>query len=273
MTERQRIDEQMRTLTTTAALILIAGAARAQAPAPSTPAEPAASAELTLSSSADASGTDAALTTGASGEGAGNGYSEFDPGFETGLRLGVSTPTGKAGDAAMGGDVDLKDLAPLRTPVWFDAGYRLSERTTLGFYGQIGFGSTGDACVGDCDWSDLRVGIQGQWRFTGVSSSVKPWLGVGLGYESLSFRSQIATERGAVRAAQRLGGPELTLQLGLDFRVDDALDVGPYLSGTLAQYMNDRLKCDPAVCAGDQLIDAAGFHSWLGVGLRGSYLP
>ncbi len=233
----------------------------------------------TSGAAADAS----AVTDDAGAAGSAEAYESFEPGFEAGLRFGVSAPVGKAGDSALAGEIDVKDLAEVRVPVWVDVGYRLSEHTTLGVYGQIGFGKTGDACVGDCDWSDLRVGVQGQWRLASAEASVKPWIGVGLGYESLSFRTLLLvpvmddegqTDDFALRAAQQVGGPELMLQLGLDFRVEDALDVGPYVSATLAQYVSDRLTCNaPALCSSIEVLDGAGLHSWLGIGLRGSYTP
>jgi hypothetical protein len=254
VSERKQLDVQMRILSAMAIVVFASRGASAQA-----------------------------LSDDASPAPSGESSDSFEPGFEAGLRFGVSAPVGKAGDSAFIGEVDVKDLAKLRVPVWVDVGYRLSEQTTLGVYGQIGFGQTGDACAGDCDWSDLRLGIQGQWRLASADAGVKPWLGVGLGYESLSFRTlllvPVMNEAGetsdvALRAAQRLGGPELLLQLGIDFRVEDALDVGPYVSATLAQYMSDRLTCDtPALCSSIDVLDASGFHSWLGIGLRGTYTP
>lgn len=291
MSERKRIDEQVRALSAVAIVVLASRAAPAQAPsdasAPpeSEPAEASASGSMSLGAgtTSDASFSAGGAATDDGGAASSALYGGFEPGFETGLRFGVGAPIGKAGESSLAGEVDVKELAALRVPVWVDVGYRLSERTTLGVYGQIGFGKTGDACVGECDWSDLRIGVQGQWRLSGAGANVKPWIGVGLGYESLSFRTLLLvpvmntegmTSVDALRAAQRLGGPELLLQLGLDFRVEDSLDVGPYVSATLAQYMSDKLTCDkPELCSGIDVLDGSGLHSWLGVGLRGSYLP
>jgi hypothetical protein len=77
------------------------------------------------------------------------------------------------------------------------------------------------------------------------------------------------------RSGERLGGPELVLQGGLDFEVEPSLRVGPYASATLAVYTRDGIKCSRAElsCAGGSSIDGSGVHSWLSVGLRGSYAP
>lgn len=213
-------------------------------------------------------------------------------GFTVGLRLGVGIPLGKAGEPdvpalpgvqAPAAERDLSDLTPWRTPVWLDVGYTLSGALTLGVYGQVGFGGSGDACVQDCDWSDIRVGAQAELRFL-PGAAVDPWIGVGLGYEWLSYRQLLSGQAPnaagelvdfTVRATERFGGPELLLQGGIDFQVEDALRIGPFASATLAQYLTDSYSCQPAldVCPSGSSIDGAAFHSWVGVGLRGAYTP
>ena len=112
-----------------------------------------------------------------------------------------------------------------------------------------------------------------------------PWIGAGLGYESLTFRTLLRVpipdaEAGepdafSVRVSESLGGPELLLQGGLDFSVEDSLWIGPYVSATLGQYISDGYECEPdgAFCDGRTSLEGSGFHSWLGVGLRGAYSP
>jgi hypothetical protein len=192
-------------------------------------------------------------------------------GFTTGLRLGVGVPFGKAGrDAIAGSDRNLNDLTPWRAPVWVDVGYSLTGAMTLGAYGQVGTGGTSDSCPGDCDWSDIRVGAAMEWRFL-PGAAVDPWLGIGLGYEWLSYRVLASVGR----ATERVGGPELMLHGGVDFQVEDALRIGPYASATLSQYLTDTFSCQPAtdLCPADGSIDGAAFHSWIGIGLRGAYTP
>jgi len=208
---------------------------------------------------------------------------EHRTGFTTGLRLGVGVPLGKAGQDPLGAERDLNDLTPWRAPVWVDLGYALSGALTIGGYAQVGVGGVGDACVGDCDWSDIRVGAQAELRFA-PGASVNPWLGAGLGWEWLSFRQlvtgQIPDDMGGLetvtgRVSETFGGPELLLQGGLDFQVEDALRIGPYVSATLSQYVTDSFSCTPAtdLCPEGSSIDGAALHSWLGVGLRGAYTP
>jgi hypothetical protein len=56
--------------------------------------------------------------------------------------------------------------------------------------------------------------------------------------------------------------------------VEDSLSIGPYASATLGQYLSDDFKCRPNVggCP-ESSLTGSGFHSWLGIGVRGSYAP
>jgi hypothetical protein len=205
-------------------------------------------------------------------------------GFTTGLRLGVGVPLGQAGRGVLdGGQRNLNDLTSWRAPVWIDVGYSLTGATTLGAYAQVGTGGTGDSCESDCDWSDLRVGAAMEWRFV-PGGAVDPWLGIGLGYEWLSYRVLVSadipdgmggTESVQGRVTEHFGGPELMLHGGVDFQVEDALRIGPYASATLSQYLTDSFSCQPAtdLCPRDGSIEGAAFHSWIGIGLRGAYTP
>jgi len=205
---------------------------------------------------------------------------EFSPGFEAGLRLGIGLPLGSAGHGALGGQRKIGDLVTWRSPLWVDVAYRVSPRASYGLYGQIGVGGTGDSCTGKCDWSDLRVGAQGKWRLN-PGANVDPWLGLGVGLESLSYQSfellSLETLEGQfpLRTTERLMGPELLLQAGLGLRVEDSLQLGPYVSASIGSYVGDRYRCstDLAPCPGGSSVNGSAFHAWLGLGLSGSYSP
>ncbi len=207
---------------------------------------------------------------------------EFLPGFEAGLRIGIGLPVGKAGDSAAGEGRKLGDLVAWRTPVWVDVAYRVSPGASYGLYGQIGFGAAGDVCPdgGKCDWSDLRLGVQGLWRIN-PGADAEPWLGLGLGVESLNLQdaaSRIDEASGqafTVSVKENLLGPELLLQAGLGLRVDKWLQLGPYAAASLGTYLRDHYECelgDPVVCPGGS-VNGSAFHAWLGVGIAGRYSP
>jgi hypothetical protein len=196
----------------------------------------------------------------------------FRPGFEAGLRLGAALPMGKAGRDPDGADRKLGDLTSWRAPVWVDLAYRVSPTASYGVYGQIGFGGTGDGCVGSCEWEDLHIGAQGQWRFS-PNSNIDPWLGVGVGWESMSYRSLSLDT--FTQTTELLGGPELLLQVGLELGVNDVLKLGPYLSAGVGSYLHDSYKCQPdgPDCPAGSSVAGSGVHTWLGFGLSGRYSP
>jgi hypothetical protein len=232
----------------------------------------------------------AAETDGTTAPTTAEAASAFSPGFEGGLRLGIGVPVGKAGKGSDGVERDLSDLAEWRTPIWVDVAYRVSEVASYGGYVQFGFGKTGDSCEGSCDWSDIHLGAQGQWRLN-PQGSVDPWLGLGLGYEWLSYETLGLIDVGtdavtgeqtliANRTTELIGGPELTLQAGLEFRVEDSLVLGPFVTAALGQYLGDSFKCDATIdaaqggaCPGGSQVEGSGFHSWIGLGVAGRYSP
>jgi hypothetical protein len=204
----------------------------------------------------------------------------FSPGFEGGLRLGLGLPLGSAGRDAFGESRKVSDLAPWRGSIWVDAGYQASPGFSYGLYAQFGVDASGDACTGECDGSDLRVGGQAQWRLN-PGAKVDPWLGIGVGLEAFSSQSLEGREDDdagffTVRTKELLLGPELLLQGGLELQVEDSLQLGPYLVASLGTYLIDDYRCDSQFsvqCPGGSSIDGSGFHAWIGLGVSGRYSP
>jgi hypothetical protein len=203
--------------------------------------------------------------------------------FEGGLRTGLGFGLGKAGQiSGVPGSREVNDIVAWRVPIWIDLGYRLSDPLTLGVYAQLGLGGGGD-CGGSCNSSDLRLGAQALWHAPGGAL----WLGAGLGYEWQSLYAlrvppeafpidaadPDAVSQVATRVAETLGGPELTLQAGLDFELEPGLGVGPYVSASVGQYVTDSYDCDQVTCPTGSSVNGSATHAWLGVGVRGSYSP
>ncbi|MET0409991.1 MAG: autotransporter domain-containing protein [Polyangiaceae bacterium] len=199
--------------------------------------------------------------------------------FEGGLRTGISFGLGKAGGNDAGAARNVNDIVEYRVPIWIDLGYRVSDPLTLGVYAQLGLGGGGD-CLSSCNASDLRIGAQALWH----ASTGGLWLGAGLGYEWLSrYELQVTgmpieqagenAAQFASRRAETIGGPELTLQAGLDLELEPGLSVGPYVSASVGQYLTDSFDCDGVACRTGSGIDGSATHAWLGLGVRGSYAP
>lgn len=202
-------------------------------------------------------------------------------GFESGLRVGVEVPVGDIDSGHPFRQAALNGIAQYRVPVWLDVGYRISAAWWLGIGAQVGSGAFGDSCpsAAECDWSDVRVHAQLQYHFDPLGA-MELWVGAALGWESLraSITQETTTQVDgkpmtvAVKARELLGGPQLLLQGGLHFAIDEGLRFGPYATAALGQYVTASFDCPAGLC--DELeADESRLHAWFGLGLRGSYGP
>ncbi|MCP3098805.1 porin family protein [Myxococcus sp. K15C18031901] len=173
-----------------------------------------------------------------------NGYEESeqadaDKGFALGLRAGYGLPVGSAAGAPDGREAPkLGDMVSGVIPLQLDAGYFFNSNLYLGGYFQYGLGMyAGDCPAGaDCSVRQLRFGANLSYHFL-PGQKLRPWLGLGIGYESLSIKS--SASEGGVSAAVTTGvrGFEFaSVQGGLDYRINELFSVGPYVMMTAGVY-------------------------------------
>ena len=174
-----------------------------------------------------------------------------DPKLKLGLRLGYALAQG---DFVK--DYKMSKLVTGQVPIWVDAGYQVTPHVLVGLYGQYGILRTVDLCT-DCSGRDLRFGAQAQYHVL-PAAAVDPWFGLSSGYEilTLSDGGQDDTLRGV---------EFLNLQGGADFRVAQALSVGPFLSASLAEYSHD------SYASHDDVIQDKALHTWLTLGAKGTF--
>jgi hypothetical protein len=215
----------------------------------------------------------------------GTASSAHAEGFELGARLGYGIPMGKAEDDD---NSDLSDGISGMIPLQLDVGYRVIPELSIGGYVMYGFGFTGDDISRTCDDADnvvgvtvscsardVRLGLQAQYHFL-PKKKLDPWLGVGLGYEWLTFGID-ASGAGSERDVSITGkGFEfVNLQGGLDFKVASGLALGPYLSFSVGQYSSTSSSCSGA-CTGfdssSEDIENKALHQWLLLGIRGTFV-
>lgn len=154
-------------------------------------------------------------------------------------------------------------------PLLVDVGYRASKHWTFGAYGELGFIDNSPE-VEDADESisghHFRVGAQAIYH-SSPERRVQPWFGVGLGYDALRTtyrsRSTLPPLAGArpdpgISYPIRADGFELGhAQLGIDFAFVPWLAFGPFFSGSVVSYGNQR---------GIQRSD--GFNVWSNICLK-----
>jgi hypothetical protein len=192
-----------------------------------------------------------------------------DSGVELGIRLGWGFPLG---DASGENEGELSTFVLGQIPLHMDLGYRLNPHIFLGGYFQYGVAFPGDDCTEapgnpDCAASDVRIGIQGIYHFTPITTGNSIWVGAGIGYEWLSVTREVA----GVESTTTRGGFEfLNVQAGYDFEVSEQFRVGPYGMFTLAQFSNLSTELDGLEEEAD--FDKA-LHEWLFVGVKGTFGP
>jgi len=190
-------------------------------------------------------------------------------GPEFGFRAGYSVPFGDLVGDGTGGSTKLSDLFSGGIPLQVDLGYRF----TPGFYGGI-FGSYGFLFATNCDPSascsghNFRLGLNVQLH-AAPDASIDPWLGLGVGYEWLSFsedagggQSQEATVRGF-----ELGN----VQVGVDFAASPGFHFGPFASISIAKYTDGSTSGVLGAASGS--LNDTKFHEWLQFGLRATFSP
>jgi opacity protein-like surface antigen len=201
-------------------------------------------------------------------------------GFEHGLRLGIGLPIGKTGEANDLRSGEMSGVVGFRVPVWLDLGYRLNPSWWVGLAPELGLGTAGTDCDEDqeCEWSDLRLSAQAIYSLS-PGSSADPWIGAGVGWESLrgsvtlTAINEQTRQEGSVRLREALAGPQVFVQGGMRFDMGEALTIGPYLSASAGMYLLDEYECPEGVCPTDSDVEEPQLHAWFGLGVRGTHGP
>ena len=183
-------------------------------------------------------------------------------GLQIDIRTGYSLPLGTAGD-----HVELSDVVSGQVPLIFDIGGKVLPELFVGGYLGFGLGAAGGAgkveCEAnglDCRVLELHIGVQAQYHIL-PAGPVNPWLGYGLGFESLG---RTVSKDGATSSTS-IGGFELArFMAGVDFRVTPLFGVGPFVDLSLASFSS--------VSNGGKINEKA-MHEWLTLGARFVFFP
>jgi len=182
-------------------------------------------------------------------------------GFQMDIRTGYSLPMG-----SFVKDVDLSNAVSGQVPFIVDIGGKPIPELFIGGYFGMGFGGFGgtssDACKAageDCAAVGLHMGVEAQYHIL-PRGSVNPWVGYGLGYESLGR----AVSRNGVTASASVGGFEFArLMGGVDFRLTRVFGVGPFVDLSMATYSSTSSGSIPETA----------MHQWLTLGARFVFFP
>lgn len=171
-------------------------------------------------------------------------------GVDIGARVAWAIPTGDAfAGQSLGGE--LNGALPLQ----LDLGYRFDRHFWAGFdlsFAPASLKSCGAA--GSCSGRDTRVGLQVAYRLD-RQGSLRPWLGLGVGYEWLHL------DRSPAVPAFTLSGFEwVNLQLGGDFALNPRIWMGPFLTVALGGFTES--DAGPV---------SSRVHAWIMLGWKTSF--
>jgi hypothetical protein len=200
-----------------------------------------------------------------------------EPRYVSRLVLGVSS-----GYAYGLGDIDsstaLQDAVGFQVPVQLDIGWRFHPEFSVGVYGAYGFSRPTGAMKASCDQNDLscsantiRAGVQLVRYFPSAPSESSPvwndpsrrdvlnsaWLGVGLGYESITV--------GIGNVDLTATGYEASAQGGVNLHETPSSSLGLFVAVSVARFT--YLKS--AVASGS--LSEQRLHEWITIGLRAEF--
>jgi hypothetical protein len=186
-----------------------------------------------------------------------------DDGWTGGVRLAYA---GAMGDAFS--DKPLGDLYGSAIPVWIELGRNVRPNLFVGVYGQYGFAQISDvACPSgaglSCSGRTIRAGAEVVYRLSSAAGLV-PWVGAGVGYEWASF--QLSSDGERLRRSMS-GFELLNLQVGGDVRAAPRLKAGPFVGVSFARFGSVK---GPGFSRDVSSSDKS-FHSWVQLGVRGTY--
>jgi len=194
-------------------------------------------------------------------------------GFQMDVRTGYSVPMGKlasADQAAAVPGTKLSDMVSGQVPFIVDIGGKIIPELFLGGYLGLAFGGAGGAVKRACDLDGescvavgVHLGIELQYQIR-PAAFVDPWIGYGLGIESLA----LSFARGGTTESVGFSGFEFArLMAGVDFRITRVFGVGPFIDLSLAQYTSEKVGSQSAT------LDNTATHEWLTLGARFVFFP
>jgi hypothetical protein len=194
-------------------------------------------------------------------------------GFQMALRTGYSAPFGNVTK-----NFKLSDFSSGQVPLLVDIGGKPIPHLFLGGYLGFGFGGAGGTTAAACEANNagcfglsLRFGVQVQAHFL-PHGQVNPWLGYGIGLESVALSVDQSGSRNAVAAG--VGGVEFAhLMGGVDWRLTRVVGIGPFVDVAFGRYSTVSVNDGDTTRSSDILDSERASHGWATLGLRVVFFP
>jgi hypothetical protein len=147
------------------------------------------------------------------------GHGELAP-VKNALELTVGTGYMQGFGKVDASQPSLTDVAQAGGGVQVGVGYRVIPQLTLGGYGSWGAFGRGEAVDSSTNIYTATAGFEADWHILPGHSVLDPWVSLGSGWRGYWLSSSQGTTS--------LQGVEIAkLQVGLDYRIDKAVALGP----------------------------------------------
>jgi len=136
------------------------------------------------------------------------------------LELTIGTGYEQGFGNVVSGQPSFTDVAQAGGAVEAGVGYRLIPQLTLGVYGSGGMFGRGSSVDGSTNLYTATAGVKADWHFLSSGHDLDPWVSLGTGWRGYWLNADQGTTS--------LQGWEIAkLELGLDYRIDQAVAIGP----------------------------------------------
>lgn len=195
-------------------------------------------------------------------------------GFQMDIRTGYAIPGGDiANNVNTNQGAKLSDYAGGQVPLLVDIGAKVIPMLFVGGYFGFGFGGPSgqmetlcNSDGGSCLAVSVHLGVEAQVHFI-PEGEVNPWLGYGIGYESLAFSHSGGSSSDDDDTLSVSGWEYAHFMGGVDFRLSRVVGLGPFVDYSLGEYKTAE------VGSVSQDIPSTAMHSWLTLGVRVVFFP
>ena len=154
----------------------------------------------------------------------------------------------------------LTDIGQAGGAVQVGVGYRIIPQLTLGVYGAGAMFGRGDQVDPSANLSSAAAGVQADWHFLPGGHQLDPWVSLGSGWRGYWNHADQGTTS--------LQGLELAkLQIGLDYRIDQAIAISPVIGADLSTFFTQSTPTATAFTN----ISSPNVNTFVFAGLQGRF--
>ena len=135
--------------------------------------------------------------------------------------------------------LSLTDVGQAGGAVEAGVGYRIIPQLTLGVYGSGGMFGRTDSVASSTDIYTATAGVKADWHFLPAGQQLDPWVSLGSGWRGYWVHSDQGT-------TSTQGWEIAKLEVGLDYRVAQAVAIGPVVGADVSTFFTQSTPSSSA---------------------------